>query len=410
MNKVRNILFLNNYYYLRGGSEKVFFDEIALLESHGHTVVPFSRKHPDNYKNSFEKYFPSDLQTEKVRLSLDGVRTVSEIVSSRECKKGLERLLTEFKPDIAHAHNIYGRLTSSVIRLLAKKKIPVVMTLHDYKLVCPSYKMEIHGRVCEKCEGRKFYHAILNRCLKDSAIASGVYALESYYNNFLKVYKNNIRYLISPSEFLKNKLVQYGWDENRIKVIRNSIDLGGYSPSYTGDKYFLYIGRLSREKGIPTLINAFMQTVGNYKLVIAGSGPLEAQLRSQSSSDNRIHFTGYLTGKSLQDIIARATAIVVPSEWYENAPMSVIEGMAYGKPVIGGMIGGIPEQVTHNQNGLLFKSGDASDLTKQLQTMIDMVDCDIESLGINARKFVEANHGFDMHYDMLTRLYQLAMS
>ncbi|MDA8136949.1 MAG: glycosyltransferase, partial [Desulfobacteraceae bacterium] len=197
-------MFLNNYHYLRGGSEQVYFGEMDLLTSQGHKVRAFARKTLMDLPSELSGFFPEDIKTDRLSLGFGAFRTLKEIVYSSEAKKCLGRALEAFTPDIAHAHNIYGRLTTSVLDLLSRNGIPAVMTLHDYKLVCPSYKLMAGGKVCEDCKGSNYSAAVRNRCHKNSRIASAVYSFEAWFNDVFKKYDKNISFFISPSRFLKS--------------------------------------------------------------------------------------------------------------------------------------------------------------------------------------------------------------
>ena len=210
---------------MRGGSERVFFGEMDMMKTNGHEVAEFVRKHPENFHSHYSQFFPPNIITDKVNFSWSALKTVMEMMYSKNSKKGLDRLLGKITPDLAHVHNMYGRLTTSVLDLMNKKKIPVVMTLHDHKLICPTYLCMRNGKICEACGKGNYFRTVTNRCLKNSFAASAVVALESYYCNWFNKYKKNIRIFISPSMFLRNKLVKYGWPENRIRVVPNFINL-----------------------------------------------------------------------------------------------------------------------------------------------------------------------------------------
>ncbi len=403
------ILFLNNFSYLRGGSERVFFEEMDLLRSHGHSVAIFSRTNPNNVQSEYDRYFPPDMETEKPTISLKAFRIVKELIYSGEIKQGLKKVIDEFKPDMAHAHNVYGRVTTSALDVLAGKGIPVVMTLHDYKLVCPSYRFMYDDRICEDCKGGRFFMAVRNRCHKGSVAASAVYAFESYFNEWLKKYRKNVRFFISPSHFLKDKFVEFGWPKERIKYMSNFINVSEFSAEYAPGDYILFLGRLSKEKGVGTLVNAFMATEGlKMPLVIAGDGPSRTFLEEVASADKRIRFVGHLSGETLARTTQKAAVVVVPSEWYENAPMSILEAFSYGKPVIGATIGGIPEMIEHGVNGFLFNPGDANSLKRALEQFAALDAARIEAMGRAARGKVERYHSPDLHYQELIDVYREA--
>lgn len=402
-----NILFLNNYYYLRGGSERVFFGEMELMKKNGHNVSAFSRKHPEDFTSLYSRFFPPDITTDKVRLSWEAIKTVKEMLYSGTAKQGLEMLLREVRPEIAHVHNMYGRLTTSVLDVLTENEIPVVMTLHDHKLICPTYRCMRNNRACEECAKGGYIKAVMNRCHKNSLAASAVVALESYYCRWFDKYGKNIRLFLSPSRFLGDKLIKYGWPESRIRIIPNFIHLPEFNPDYTLGRYFLYLGRLSEEKGIHTLIEAFKALDNkSTELLIVGDGPLRNELESLAGNDGRIRFAGYLSGDALQAVTRQAMALVIPSECYENAPLSVIEAMAYGKPVIGSMAGGIPEMVIEGKTGFLFQPGDIQGLKQTMKNFLSLDAYEKEALGKAARKSVEETYTEEAHYLKLMEIYQ----
>ncbi|MBF0234627.1 MAG: glycosyltransferase family 4 protein [Desulfamplus sp.] len=404
------ILFLNNYHYLRGGSEQVYFNEMGLLRSYGHEVDSFARKsEKDNFAN-YAHLFPYDIVTAQIRPKINAVITLKEILYSSSAKKQLKKLIKYFTPDVVHAHNIYYRLTTSVLDLLREEGIPMVMTLHDYKLICPNYMLMYDNRICEDCKGGKFYNAILNRCYKNSMAASIVYSFESWFNDFFQKYKSNIDYFIAPSQFIQQKMIDFDWPEKNIEYIPNYVQLDKFIPHYESENYFLYIGRLSPEKGIYTLLNAFIKIKSkNIKLKIVGDGPERKELERFSNQDLRIEFTGYLKGKELAEITKSAKAIVLPSEWYENAPISILEAFAYGKPVIGSKIGGIPEMIIEGVNGLLFESGNVEDLTSTIDRFLNLSNSTVTKMGKSARQTVQEKYNPIIHYNSLISLYRKAI-
>jgi len=405
-----NILFLNNYNYVRGGAESVFLAEADLMETYGNTVHIFARRHLNNIPGKYDHYYPREMVTDSLKPTMHGLRSLLQLFYSHNAKKCLAAMLKKTKIDLAHAHNIYGRLTTSVLDLLCDKNIPILMTLHDYKLICPAYSLLSQGRICEDCEGRLFYMAIKNRCHKESFIASTIYALESYFNKIFKKYEKNVRFFISPSEFLMNKFIQFGWPEERLAYIPNFIVSSDLEPLYSPGKYFLYLGRLSGEKGLPTLIKAFMKVnFDETSLTIVGEGPLKDRLETMAAGDPRVRFTGYLSGNALKEATRNALAVIVPSECYENAPLSILEAFAFGKLVIGSKIGGIPEMIDHGVNGYLFEPGDVDDLREKLEHVLSMPGKQISEMGEAARQKVETEYNADLHYERLMDVYHRAL-
>ena len=319
-------------------------------------------------------------------------------------------MLQDIRIDVAHAHNIYGRLTTSILDLLYKKNVPVVMTLHDYKLICPNYKLMCNGHVCEDCKGKIYYMAIRNRCHKESLVASTIYAFESYFNQIFKKYEKNVRFFISPSRFLKKKFIQFGWPAEQIAFIPNFLAVSEFQPKFTPGNYFLYLGRVSSEKGLLTLIEAFKKiSSAKLSLSIVGEGPIRNQLEKTAKADPRIQFKGYLSGNTLKETTRNALAVIVPSEWYENAPISILEALAFGKPVIGSQIGGIPEMIDDGVNGYLFEPGHVDDLREKLELVLSMPDKRISEMGQAARQKVEREYNAELHYERLMDIYNRAL-
>jgi len=400
------ILFANQFYYHRGGAEKVLLEEIDLLTKSNHTVVPFTRKNCNNYKADVESYFPSDIKIDEKKF-LKQICTGLKLIYSYECKKQFKLMVDFIKPDLVHAHNIYGRLTTSILDVCKKEKIPVVITLHDYKIICPSYLMLSGNEICEKCIGGKYYNCLLSRCHKNSFSASFVYTLETYFNHFLKKY-DTIDYFICPSLFIMGKFSEAGIPKNKLVHLPNFIDLNKYNPSYENKNYILFVGRLSKEKGVFTLIKAVRNLDVNLKIV--GDGPLKIELTKYVKQNliNNITFEGYKTGIELGEYFKNALFVVVPSEWYENYPMSILESFAYGKPVVGAELGGIPELVINGCTGYTFESGNVKSLKNSIQHML-YDHKSIVQMGKSARNKIEIEHNEKNHLAKLLNIYTRAM-
>jgi glycosyltransferase involved in cell wall biosynthesis len=206
---------------------------------------------------------------------------------------------------------------------------------------------------------------------------------------------------------MKAKFIEFDWPEELIEYVPNFIVLSEFVPQFNPGNYFLYLGRLSSEKGILTLVNAFMKTkFEDVKLLIVGDGPIKKQLEEQTRADSRIRFTGYLSGGSLIKITRSALSVIVPSEWYENAPISILESFASGKPVIGSRIGGIPEMIDEGVNGYLFEPGNVDDLREKLELILSLSGKEISKMGQAARRKVEEKYNPGLHYEKLMDIYR----
>lgn len=382
---------------------------MKMMSTAANNVAVFARDHENNITSDYSKHFPPPIETENIKVSLAALRVVKELIYSREARSGLRNVLNDFRPVIAHAHNIYGRLTVSVLDELKAHGIPTVLTMHDLKLLCPTYLMLNKGAVCEKCRGGRYYNSVLTKCHKGSYAASAVYALETWINDILGKY-DSVKLFISPSRFLRDKMIEYGWSPVRIVHVPNFIDGNALDGSRDIGRYNLYFGRLSREKGVKTLLKAYGRVKEGIPLMVVGDGPERAELEKLARDlALQVTFTGYLSGEPLHSAISNARAAIVPSEMYENAPLSILEAFSYGKPVVGSRIGGIPEMIDDRVNGLLFEAGNADDLADKLSLLATMSDQRIADMGKAALEKVKKEYSAETHYAKLMDVYSLAL-
>jgi len=325
-----------------------------------------------------------------------------------EAKCKIERLIKLEKPDIVHLNNFAHQISPSILDVFRKHKISVVMTMHDYKMVCPAYSMFSNGKPCEKCKNGKYYQCFLKKCTKDSYIKSLLNTIEMYFHHKILHIYDTIDVFISPSKFLMNKVRNMGFKE-QIVFLPNFVNIQDFQPSYEWqEESIVYVGRLSYEKGLETLLNAIKKI--NINLKIIGDGPMKESLKFKVKREkiNNVVFLEYRTGNELKDEIRNSMAMVLPSECYENNPRSVIESFALGKPVIGARIGGIPELVKDGETGFTFEPGNVNDLRLKIERLLENPDKIIE-MGKKARKFAEENFGQEKHYQRLMEIYRMAI-
>ncbi|MFZ4632502.1 MAG: glycosyltransferase [Patescibacteria group bacterium] len=384
------ILQVNKFYYPRGGADKYFIDLSRELEKDGHEAAIFSMQHPKNLKTPFSEYFVSRFSFNEGS-KLNFLKAPGRIIYSLEAKRKFKKLVNDFKPDIIHIHNIYHQISPSILDVAKEYKIPVVMHLHDYKLICPNYQLFVAGRTCEACNPKKYCHCIKNKCFKKSLAKSILAALEMYiHHSVLKIYEKNITTFIAPSGFMKEKLISFSWPENKIKIITNpfspELSRNDNDKNIIEEDYLLYFGRLSKEKGLETLISA--AAITNSKIKLAGVGPEKEKLE-KISHDLKVNteFLGFTSGEELKLTILKAKAIIIPSIWYENMPLSLLEALNLGKLVIASNIGGIPEIIKDGQNGFLFKAGDKNDLALKIKNLDNINTLNIKD---SALKSVES--------------------
>jgi glycosyltransferase involved in cell wall biosynthesis len=324
----------------------------------------------------------------------------------------LDALIRDTRPEVAHLHNIYHQLSPSILRVLAKHRIPAVLTMHDYKLICPAYTLYTDGAPCERCKGGAYYNATLHRCVKDSRAKSALCTIEAYLHSALGLYRRNVACFIAPSRFLAAKAIEFGMDPARVTYVPNFVETAEPVAAPNGN-YVLYAGRLERVKGVATLVDAFCRRSGTApcELVIAGDGEERAALEryAVSRGATNVRFTGHLPQAALQPLLDGALFAVAPSEWHENAPLSVLEAAARGKAVVVSDMGGLPELVKHGETGLVFRAGDASALAAALDELLADHDRTRE-MGRKARAFVEETFSPERHYDELMALYSRVLS
>lgn len=402
------VLLIDVYHYNRGGAETVCFNTGSMLEEHGHQVVYYALRWKENKKSKFEKYFPESKETRK------GI--FRQVINLRnyfyypDAAKKMEMLIKEEKPDIAHIHLMWGQISPSIFPVLKKYNIPIILTIHDYRIVCPAYSFKDgKGNICEACNGKDFYRCFTHKCTKGSYFLSFFMAAEQYFRNRFFYPLNYIDGFIYVSNFAKKIHEKYMPDIKK----KQHITLYNFSQSITDTpkelpltKYYLFFGRLSYEKGVETLIQAFEKQPA-LNLKIAGTGPLENILKDKVKTKNikNIEFVGFKKGKDLKNLIEQAYMTIVPSEWYENNPMSIIESYSVGTPVIGANIGGIPEIIQENMNGFIFQSKDVESLIACIKKADTLNEKQYKNLSLGCIHFAEENLSANNYWNKLLEFY-----
>jgi len=399
------LLSINNYHYYRGGAETVFLEHNRLFADMDWQVVPFAMEHPANLPSPWSRYFVQEIEFGGDYSWWGKLRRVPKVIYSLEARRNLRRLLSTVTPDVCHAHNIYHHLSPSVLGLLHGRGIPTVVTLHDLKIACPAYRMLSADGICERCRGGRIYNVARHRCIKGSLALSGIALLEAAVHRALGTYQRHVNRFVVPSRFYMAKFVEWGFDARRFRYVPNFVHASRFVPRFEPGRAFVFAGRLSAEKGVATLIRA--AAAARVPLVIAGGGPEAGALRVLADSlGAEVQFTGHLSGEALHQVIRDARAVVVPSEWYENAPLSVLEAYALGKPVIGAAVGGIPELIEQGVTGSVFPMADAPALSEQLRRYIDTPAERIAAMGARAREWVEREYSLQRYRDRILDVYR----
>jgi len=389
------ILIANKFYYPRGGDCIYTLHLKSLLKSKGHDVAVFAIQHPENQPNEFLRYFPSEVSFSSGNKKNLAKKILRPLVAT-EVKQKFTALLNDFQPDIVHLNNIHTHLSPVLAEIAHKKQIRVVWTLHDYKLLCPRYDCLRNGKPCCLCFSYKF-NVMKYKCMKNNLFASVLAYLEAkkWSKERLEKYTDAF---ICPSEFMKSQMLAGGFRKEKLMTLHNFIPtLENNSINCKRDDYYCYIGRISEEKGIETLLKAAQQLP--YPLKIAGKGPLFNDLKFRYACD-KIEFLGYLNQDEVKSLLEKSRFSVIPSECYENNPLSGIESLCFGSPVLGARIGGITELIDENLNGLLFESGNIDSLKKKIEIMYSIT---FDYMDI--AKKAQQNFSSDEYYSSLMNIY-----
>lgn len=398
------LLNINSYHYRRGGADVVYLDHAAAFEAAGWSNAFFAMHHPQNDPSPWSSYFVDELQYGSTYGALQKVRMAGKVIYSWEARNKIDRLITDFRPDVAHAHNLYHHLSPSVLSALRARGIPTVMTAHDYKLACPSHEMLHEGRVCERCKGGRFVNCITHRCIKGSMALSTLVAVESAVHRAAGSYVDNLDRIVVPSRFMGSKLVEWGVPERLIRHVPNAIEPAKFDATEGVGDYLVYIGRLTASKGVRTLVDAARATGVN--LVVVGSGELDDELRQLADGCTNVRLVGRKSGDELWALVSGSRAVVLPSEWYENAPMSILEAYALKRPVLAAAIGGIPEMIEPEQTGWLFKPADVDALAAAMQQVMSTPVDRLKEMGVRARERVEQDYSMSAYTSRMLELYR----
>lgn len=391
------ILLANKFYYRRGGDCIYMLNLEKLLKAHGHEMAVFAMDYPENLDTPWKKYFPKNMSK---------LMAFTRPFGSHEVKSTFKKLLDDFKPDVVHLNNVHTQLSPVMAELAHQRGIKVVWTLHDYKLLCPRYDCLKNGNtICETCFNGDKKACLDNKCMKGSKLASFIGYKEAVTWNRERL-ETSTDVFICPSQFMADKMVQGGFSKSKMQTLCNFIDgekckfSSTDGTDYTNDvellpkkeDYYCFIGRLSHEKGAKTLIEAANQLP--YKLVIIGGGPLMDELKSVAHTN--IEFVGFKQWDDIKQLVGKARFSVIPSEWYENNPLSVIEAQCLGTPVLGANIGGIPELTDYT-----FSSGNIADLKTMIEKMWNS-EFDYQQIASDAQHRYDA----ETYYNKLINIYK----
>jgi glycosyltransferase involved in cell wall biosynthesis len=405
------VLQVNKFFHPRAGAETAFLQTRELLSAHGHEVVDFAMRHPANLDSPYERYFAP-------ARSYDGgghldrrIADAASSVYSWKVRKALGTLLDARPPDVAHLHNVYHQLTLSVVDELARRRIPIVLTLHDWKIACPAYTLFTEGAPCRRCVRGGVANAVVHRCVKGSVLASGVAAAEAALARRRGTYAKVQRF-IAPSRFAGGVAGMAGVEQRRVAYVPNFLtdaDLSAPATAGPREPVFLYAGRLDATKGIRQLLDAFALVADDCELRIAGAGELESEVRAAAARDPRIRYLGRIERAELLAELDRARAVVLPSIWEDNGPLAILEAQARGAALVVTERGGPPEFVRDGESGLVIPAEDVAALVDAMRRLVG--DAELAwRFGERGRRDVEREHTAARHYERLLSVYAQAIS
>tara|TARA_Y100001970_G_scaffold293548_1_gene441131 strand:- start:1538 stop:2698 length:1161 start_codon:yes stop_codon:yes gene_type:complete len=356
------ILLVHNFYKIRAGEHSVFQNEMNLLKDNNHNVITY---HKDNKNiNSFFSKLDSFLN----------------IVFSKKIYKEFNELLKKEKPDIIHVHNFFPLITPSVFFAAYDNKIPIIQTLHNYRHICPSAILMHKNKIYEKSITSGVFSTVFDKVYKNSYLGTFALAKMINYHKKKNTWNSKVNKFIALTHFSKSKFEEAGFLSHKISVKPNFVfDIK--KDDIKKEKFGLFVGRIGEEKGIKILIEAWKNI--NYPLIIAGSGPLENELKCLNQKN--INFIGNQDKKKIIELMNSATFLVIPSIWYEGFPMVILEAYSAGLPVIGSKIGSVGEVVNDNITGLHFEPNNSKDLSDKVNKLINN-DSLLEKLSFNARE------------------------
>lgn len=388
------ICIVHNFYQQPGGEDTVFYSEKRLLEDNGHQVVTYTRHNDEIQDYSlFEKLW-----------------LVPQTIYNSKIQKEFQAFISAESPDVIHCHNTFPLISPVIYSVGNAANIPVIQTLHNYRYFCPSGIFYRDNKVCEECVGKSFpWPAIKHRCYRDSRLQSTTVAAMLGIHHSLRTWEKKIDRLIALTQFEQQKFLQAGFPSEKV-VVKPNFTYREPLEMKAPDKYAVFVGRLSREKGVATLIRAW-QNINGLNLKIIGDGDLKADLESHCLNENitNVEFLGRKAPEEVQALVSRAYCLIFPSEWYETFGLVAVEAYACGVPVVASRLGVMEEIVSENETGLLFQAGNSEDLAKTINQFQSQLE-ERNKMGKNARKVYEENYSAKSNYRMLLNIYQDAIA
>jgi glycosyltransferase involved in cell wall biosynthesis len=399
------ILYCNKYNYAFSGTEVYLFEAMDLMRSMGHEVALFSMADPRGEPTPYDRHFMPNIDFKKQSSWFQKARLAARAIYSREARRRIRVMIAEFRPDVAHVRNIYHHLSPSILWELKAQNIPVVYHLNDFKVLCPSYNLVLRGEACEACKSGQFWHAVKEKCYPGWG-ALVTLAAEAYVHKVLGTYRKCVDRFLAPSQFVRDKFVEHGWDPARFEVLPHFQRIKAVVERSAENAPLLYFGRLSLEKGVGDLLLA-MQRLPNLRLIIAGEGPERGRLEHLAADLGlaNVEFSGHLLGAELERVIANSRFTILPSHAYETLGKTILESYAQARAVVATDLGSRRELVQGGKTGLLYRTGDVGQLASAIQFLTSQPEL-AEKMGLAGREQVRRRHTPEAHYAALVGLYE----
>jgi glycosyltransferase involved in cell wall biosynthesis len=380
----------HNFYRQSGGEDKCFAAESNLLRGKGHDLLTYT-VHNDAISH------------------MSGLKAASVSIWNRDSYRELSLLIRTENPNIVHFHNTFPLMSPAALWAAKSRGCAVVSTLHNYRIFCPAGTLVRNGRICEDCVTRTLpWPGMAHGCYRDSRLASTAVASTLLVHKLLRTWSDKVDAFIALTEFARRKFIKGGVPAEKIVLKPNFVDPDP-GPAESGQNYALFVGRLSPEKGIDTLLDAWRALSGKIPLRIVGTGPLAPQVEAVASQTDGIEFLGKMPASKVMDLMAGAEFLVMPSLWYETFGLVIVEAFAHAKPVIASRLGAMTELVQEGHSGLHFDPGDPKDLAAKVTWAVDHPS-QMRKMGQNARNVYEERYSAERNYERLMEIYQFALA
>ena len=403
------ILLVHSFLYFDHGGDSVYTLNLGnLLTLKGHEVAYFGMENEKNISHKYSKYEMGFIDYEQLNINKNinnQIKVFKQSIYSAETRKKMGLLLDDFKPDIVHLQSIHHHLTTSIIHEINSRDIPIIWSQHNLNTICIS-SMINGDKICEKCKPNKYYSPLLTRCKKGSFLGSLVGSVQLYFDHFSNVYDKIDKFVMS-SYFHYNKLLEFNFPADKLIVFPTFTKIHEENVNIETGKHILYFGNIETKKGVETLIDSMALIKSKVPLLLTGEGHRKEDLEKKVVKMNlkNVKFLGYVELDKLKKLILTSYFTIIPSICYDNYPNSIIESFSLRRPVIGSLIGGIPELIENNRTGLLVEPGNADDLAEKIDFLLANRKLR-EEMGRNGRDFIEKNLNPEIHYKRLFDLYR----